>query len=117
MRFPLFPILLIWFVLVSASCGQPDHVPPKPQSAAIPHEARIQTAEDAIAVVRHATKRRGGDPTASEYHAHRSGKDWFVKAWHIRYPDETGSSRFVPGGFTTYTVGNDGRILATMPGR
>ena len=108
--------VLISFLLLLVGCGSHDRVQPKPHSAAIPHDARIQTADDAIAVVRRATKRRGGDPNASEYHANRSGEDWFVMAWHIQYPSETGASRFVPGGWTSYTISNDGKILQTMPG-
>ena len=108
--------VLISFLLLFVGCVSHDRVQPKPHAESIPSDARIQTADDAIAVVRRATKRRGYEPNASEYHANRSGKDWFVMAWHIMYPNNTGSSRFVPGGFTTYTVSNDGKILETMPG-
>ena len=108
--------VLISFLLLLAGCVSHDRISSKPHAAAIPRDARIQTADDAIAVIRRATKSRGCDPNASEYHANRSGKDWFVTAWHIWYPNNTGSSRFVPGGYTAYTVSHDGKILATMPG-
>jgi hypothetical protein len=102
------------------SAGNADgflaHIKQGLDGAAIPRSARIQSADDAIAVIRRATKRRGGDPNASEYHAKRTGRQWHVTAWHIWYPENTGSSRFVPGGFTSYTVSSDGRIVDTMPG-
>ncbi len=108
--------VLISILILFAGCGSDDRVQPKQQAAAIPRSARIQTADDAIAVVRRAIRRRGCDPAGSEYDAIRSGKDWFVTAWHLMNPNKTGSSRFVPGGFTTYTVNNDGKIIGTMPG-
>ena len=42
--------------------------------------------------------------------------EWHVTSWHIFYPNNTGSSRFVPGGHTTYIVTPDGHITNTIPG-
>ena len=41
-------------------------------------------------------------------------KGWSVTAWHIWYPNNNGSSRFVPGG--SYLLGEDGKILEKIPG-
>jgi hypothetical protein len=110
------PAILLALLFLLAGCGLPDRVSSANSAAAIPSSARIQTAEAAIAVVRRATKRRGRDPNASEYHARRIDNEWSVLAWHIWYPENSGESRFVPGGFTSYTVSDAGTILRVMPG-
>jgi hypothetical protein len=61
-------------------------------------------------------QRRGGDSRREECSAWKVDGDWWVTAWHIWYPHHQGSSRFVPGGFTTYVVSADGKILKTLPG-
>jgi Clp amino terminal domain, pathogenicity island component len=76
-----------------------------------------QAEADAIAVVLADVQRRGGDPHREECSAKRSDGRWYVTAWHIWNPDNTGSSRFVPGGFTMYIVSDDGKILEALPGR
>jgi hypothetical protein len=78
---------------------------------------QLQAEADAIAVVLADVQRRGGDPHREECSAARRDGRWYVTAWHIWYPDNTGSSRFVPGGFTTYIVSDDGKILEAQPGR
>lgn len=108
--------VLISFLLLIVGCGSNDRGQPKPQAAAISRSASIQTADDAISVVRRDIKRRGHDPNGAEFHASQTGTNWSVTAWHIWYPNNTGSSRFVPGGFTSYTVSNDGKINGTIPG-
>jgi hypothetical protein len=75
-----------------------------------------QAEEAAIAVVLADVKRKGGDPHREECSATRIDGRWYVTAWHIWYPDDTGSSRFVPGGFKTYILSNDGKILEVLPG-
>ncbi|HEX8295504.1 MAG TPA: hypothetical protein VF593_04350 [Chthoniobacteraceae bacterium] len=108
--------VLIALLFLLTGCGFPDRVSSANSAAAIPSSARIQTADAAVAVVRRATKRRGRDPNASEYHARRIDNEWSVLAWHIWYPENSGESRFVPGGFTSYTVSDAGKILQVMPG-
>jgi hypothetical protein len=76
----------------------------------------ITTEADAIAVVLADIQRRGGDPHREECSAKQMDGEWYVTAWHIWYPRNKGSSRFVPGGFTTFVVSTDGEILKTMPG-
>jgi hypothetical protein len=76
----------------------------------------ITTEAEAIGVVVADIQRRGGDPRREECSAKQMDGKWYVTAWHIWYPDNKGSNRFVPGGFTSYVVGTDGRILETMPG-
>jgi hypothetical protein len=75
------------------------------------------TEAEAIAVVVADIQRRGGDPRRNECSAKKIDGDWWVTAWHIWYPNNKGDSRFVPGGFTTYIVSADGKILSTRGGR
>jgi hypothetical protein len=77
---------------------------------------QLQAEEEAIAVVLADVQRKGGDPHREECSAARIDGRWYVTAWYILYPDNTGSSRFVPGGFTTYILSNDGKILKVLPG-
>ena len=111
-----FRSALIALLVFVAGCGPGDYYGARSRTASIPQSGRIQSADDAIAVVRRATKRRGGDPNASEYHVSHRGDQWVVMSWHIHYPENTGPSRFVPGGYTSYTISSDGKILETMPG-
>jgi len=87
----------------------------QPASPVVGKDATTQA--DAIAVVLADIQRRGGDPRREECSAKKMDGDWWVTAWHIWYPNNVGSSRFVPGGFTTYVVSTDGRIVRTLPGR
>ena len=77
---------------------------------------RVLTEGDAIAVVLADITRRGGDPKVEECTAAKTKDGWMVTAWHIMYPKNFGASRFVPGGFTTYIVSADGRIIQAVPG-
>jgi len=60
-------------------------------------------------------QKHGGNPHDEECSARLTDEGWYVTAWHIMYPNNVGSSRFVPGGFTDYVVSRDGRILKTCP--
>jgi hypothetical protein len=77
---------------------------------------QIAKEADAVSVVLAEIQRRGGDPRREECSAKQLDEVWYVTAWHIRYPNNVGSSRFVPGGFTSYVVSTDGKILRTLPG-
>ena len=77
----------------------------------------VTTETDAIAVVLADIQRRGGDPRREECSAKKMDEDWWVMAWHIWYPHNTGSRRFVPGGYTIYVVSTEGMIVRTLPGR
>ena len=76
----------------------------------------VITENDAIGVVLADIKRRGGDPKLEECSATKTKDGWSVLAWHIMYPKNVGSSRFVPGGYTFYLVSTDGRIVGSFPG-
>jgi hypothetical protein len=101
------------------------------------------TGAEAIAIVRADIRHRGGDPDREEYSASESdhhaiqtemkelleqsridylaiantNEHWSVTARHIWYPNNQGSSRFVPGGFSDYYLSADGKILNTRGGR
>lgn len=77
---------------------------------------QITTKADAIAVVTAEIQRQGGDPKMVECSASKSEDGWRVTAWRICYPNNVGSSRFVPGGYTIYVVNIDGKIMDTRPG-
>ena len=103
--------IFIMLTLLLAACSRQEHKqPPAPVSK------QITTETDAITVVLADIQRHGGDPHREECSAKRTDEGWDVTAWHIFYPNNKGSSRFVPGGFTDYVVSRDGRILKTMPG-
>lgn len=78
---------------------------------------KVSTGADAIAVVLADIQRRGGDPKRVECSAKKVDGAWWVMAWHIWFPNNVGSSRFAPGGFTEYVVSTKGKILETLPGR
>lgn len=104
-----FSVLLALFF---TACGSHQSSP-----APVPLvRKQIVTPADAIAVVLADIQRRGGDPRREECSATKTDEGWDVTAWHIFYPANSGSSRFVPGGFTDYVVGQDGRIVKTMLG-
>jgi hypothetical protein len=77
----------------------------------------VRTAERAVEVIKSHIRKRGGDPAREEITAKWRRGEWHVTSWHIFYRANNGVSRFVPGGFTCYTVSPDGRITSTMPGR
>ena len=81
-----------------------------------PVTKQVTTEAGAIAIVVADIEQRGGNARREECSAQMMDGDWWVTAWHILYPNNVGSSRFVPGGFTTYVVSTDGRILRTLPG-
>ena len=107
----LFRTLILLALLLTA-CVHPEHRQP----VAPVGDRPIATAEEAIAVVLSDIRRQGGDPGRKECSATPMGDGWHVIAWHIWYPGNSGSSRFVPGGFTTYVVGREGVILKVVPG-
>ena len=108
-------LLLASIALLLPGCSPHDSRQSKASAAAIP-TARIKTADDAIAVVRRTIKRNSGDPNGSEYHVTQRGGQWHVMAWRIMYPNNPGAGRFVPGGFTIYTISTEGQIIEIMPG-
>jgi hypothetical protein len=81
-----------------------------------PHAKTITTEEQAIAAVHADIRNQGRDPARVECSAMELEDSWNVTAWRIIYPENAGSSRFVPGGFTTYIVGHNGDILKRVPG-
>jgi len=86
------------------------------QAPAPPISRQVSTAADAIAIVLADIQQRGGDPQREECSARKVDGEWRVMAWHIWYPNNLGSSRFVPGGFTIFVVSIDGKIIRTLPG-
>jgi hypothetical protein len=99
------------FALLLGACA------PQPSQPSPPGVSKQVTTEaDAIAVVLADIQRRGSDPRREECSAKRMDGDWWVTAWHILYTNNVGSSRFVPGGFTTFVVSTNGTILRTLPG-
>ena len=77
----------------------------------------VRTAERAVEVIQRHIRKSGGDPAREEITAEWHRGEWHVTSWHIFYPRNQGVTRFVPGGFTAYTVSSDGRVTSTMPGR
>ena len=109
--------VLVALLMPLAGCDTRDPVQPRIHAETVHLNARIQTPQDAIAVVRRATKRGGGDPNVCEYHAQQSENEWFVMATIIPDPDEARVGRFPPpGSFTGYRISEDGKIVETMPG-
>ncbi len=107
----LLPILGFLTLFVGGCAHSPVEGQP-----ALPVPKHVSKETDAIAVVLAEIKRNGGDPVREECSAREVDGLWRVTAWHIRYPNNEGSSRFVPGGFTTYVISGDGKILQTLPG-
>jgi len=104
--------ILVMFALL-AGCARERQAQPPPSVVSM----QVTTEAEAIAVVLADIQRRGGDPRRNECSATKIDGDWWVTAWHIWYPNNKGDSRFVPGGFTTYIVSADGKILSTRGGR
>jgi len=106
--------LALLALLVAGCAPRQDALPPtsSPPTAS----KQVSTEADAIAVVLADIQRRGGDPKREECSAKKMDGDWWVTAWRILYPNNVGSSRFVPGGFTTYVVSTNGSVLRTLPG-
>jgi len=98
--------------LFLSACARQQHT----QLPASVAGKQITTEADAIAVVLADIQRRGGDSRREECSAKKMDGDWWVTAWHIWYPNNVGSSRFVPGGFTDYVVSTNGKIVRTLPG-
>ena len=95
-------------LLILGGCGLGDRVQPKAPAAAVARSARIQTADDAIGVVRRDITQHGGDPNAAEYRASRREGQWFVTVSEI--PGR-------PGGHTSYSITGDGKIAGVFPGK
>ena len=102
----------VLMALMLVACARQQHAHPLAPVVA----KEVTTEADAIDVVLAAIQRRGADPRREECSAKMMDKGWYVTAWHIWYPKNKGSSRFVPGGFTTYVVSTNGSILETLPG-
>lgn len=120
MRVP-FSTAAVGLALASSGCktASDDAVKnptPKLETAAPPQGVKTATGEQAIAVAVADRRADGGDPANSEWSAKWLGEYWHVMAWRIMYPENTGGSRFVPGGYVTYRVSADGRVMATYPG-
>ena len=100
----------ILLALLLAACVQRQA-----QLPSLPVSKEITSEADAVAVVLADIQHRGADPRREECSAKKVDERWYVTAWHIWYPNNKGSSRFVPCGFTTYIVSTDGWILETIP--
>lgn len=113
-RIKLPPLPAIAVIMNGAGCvntPRPESVPARLSAGS------IGTPEQAIAVVQRRVRASGGDPEQLEITARRQRSQWLVTAWRVVYPNNTGASRFTPGGYTTYVVGADGRVIDTLPGR
>jgi hypothetical protein len=104
-------IAALTVLFITACAPQQRAQPPAPVIG-----RQVDTEAEAVAVVLADVQCRGGDPRKEECSAKLMDGNWHVVAWHIWYPNNTGSSRFVPGGFTVYVVSTDGRIIKTLPG-
>lgn len=71
----------------------------------------------AIDAVRSHQRQHGGDPAREEITATWDGCQWQVISWHIIHPGNRSGSRFVPGGFTSYTVSSGNEVVDVRPGR
>ena len=100
-------------MLLNAGCAAEPRRAAKSQTQPV---GAVRTAEQANDVVRRHIRKAGGDPEKSELTAEWRRGAWHVMAWHIRFPNNTGASRFVPGGHTFYIVSPDGRVTDTLPG-
>jgi hypothetical protein len=76
----------------------------------------VRSPKHAVGVIQRHIWKAGRDPTREEITATWRGGEWHVMSWHIFYRNNKGVSRFVPGGFTSYTVNPDGRVTSIMPG-
>jgi len=97
--------------LLLSACVRPEQ--PQPSAVVV---KQVNTESEAIAVVLADIQRRGCDPHREKCSATKTAGGWYVTAWHIFQPTNTGSSRFAPGGFTDYVITKDGRILEAIPG-
>ena len=81
--------------------------------------AELSSPSDAkvIEAVRTHQQRHGRDPRKEEITATWDGAQWQAISWHIVHPENQGSSRFVPGGMTYYTVSPENEIVSVTPGR
>ena len=107
----MFHILLLLLLIFTACARRQYSQPPAPLVI-----KPVTADTEAIAIVLAYIQQRGGDPSREECSVKKMDGEWWVTAWHIWYPKEVGSSRFVPGGFTVYAVSTDGKIIRTMPG-
>ena len=73
--------------------------------------------DQAVGLVSNELQRLGEDPVEYEYSAKLIDDQWNITAYRIFYPENKGSSRFVPGGFTMYIISTNGVILKTIPGK
>lgn len=103
---------LVSLILLVTACARIQQAEPTSPAAGRP----VTTEADAVAVVVADIQRRGGNPRREEISATKREEDWWVTAWHIWYPRNVGASRFVPGGFTTYVLRQDGTISKVVPG-
>jgi hypothetical protein len=111
-RVKVMPYISVLFLLVVAGCARERHTQPPPPAVS----KQVTTEAGAIAIVLADIQQRGSDPRREECSAKKMDGEWWVTAWHIWYPDNVGSSRFVPGGYTIYVVSTDGKIVRTLPG-
>lgn len=104
------PHSLVLLTPLIVGCAHPHTAQPSASSTPRVNK-QVSTEAQSVAVVVADMQRRGSDPSQEECSAKRIDGDWWVTAWHIWYPKNVGSSRFVPGGFTTYVVSTDGKIM------
>ncbi len=77
----------------------------------------VQTEDYAISLARNAVQESGDDQTLYEYTAKYIDNHWNVTANRIFYPHNTGSAKFVPGGFTIFVITTNGVITNKIHGK
>ena len=70
----------------------------------------------AISTARRAIAEREMWPHGAEFSAKPFKDGWAVTAWRIEYPNNKGSSRFVPGGFRSIIIDRTGNVTQYLHG-
>lgn len=86
--------------------------PDKPAPSTTPTRGE----ETAIATARRAVAERESWSHGAEFTANPFKDGWVVTAWRIEYPNNKGSSRFVPGGFLSITIDRTGKVTQYLRG-
>lgn len=106
-------LILSALALPATGCAKE---PLRKRAATTQPTGSVRTPEEAVKIVQRHIRESGGDPTREEITAEWSRGQWRVIAWRIVYPNNTGASRFVPGGHQYYMVSPDGGVTKLMPG-
>ena len=83
-------------------------------------DSKVEGVQEAVgkraidAVLRY-IRAEGGDPLEWECSVDHRDNESYVWAWHILFPENKGSGRFTPGGYTIYVVSQDGRVMEELP--